>query len=125
MQAWHSVLVMIATVVTTGMLILTQSRGAIIGLGVALLLIVVLRWRWGWIAVLFAVLVISLANYMIGMSTFLDFISSEVSIQGMEWRIKIWTGAGYLIRDFPIGNRDGFVCAGCRPAVSFLSCESG
>jgi putative inorganic carbon (HCO3(-)) transporter len=47
-------------------------------------------------------LVIGLAIYMIGMSTFLDFISSEVSIQGMEWRIKIWTGAVYLIWDFPL-----------------------
>jgi putative inorganic carbon (HCO3(-)) transporter len=100
MKAWHSVLVLIATLITTGMLVLSQSRGAIMGLGVALLVIVILRWRWGWIAVPLVVIAIGLAIYEIGMSTILDLISSGVSIQGVEGRVEIWSRAIYMIQDF-------------------------
>lgn len=100
LKIWQTVLVLFATLITAGMLVLTQSRGALIGLGAALLLIVILRWRWGWVAIPLAALGIALVVYQIGLDTILDFVSSGVSVEGVEGRVEIWSRAIYMIQDF-------------------------
>lgn len=97
---WQTTLLLTATLITTGVLILTQSRGALIGLGAALLIAVILRWRWGWIAIPLAGLGLTLLIYQVGMDTILDFISSGVSVEGVEGRVEIWSRAVYMIQDF-------------------------
>jgi putative inorganic carbon (HCO3(-)) transporter len=100
LKNWQAILVLIATLIPTGMLVLTQSRGAIMGLGGALLIIVLLRWRWGWIAVPLALLGIVVIISQIGLDTALEFIATGVSIEGTEGRVEIWSRAIYMIQDF-------------------------
>jgi putative inorganic carbon (HCO3(-)) transporter len=100
MKVWQTIAVSISTVMMTGMLVLTQSRGAIIGLGAALLVLVILRWRWGWIALPISAVAIGIATYQIGINELLELISSGVSIQGVEGRVEIWSRATYMIQDF-------------------------
>jgi len=100
LKGWQAVLLLIATLITTALLILTQSRGALIGLGAAVLILVILRWRWGWVAIPLAVVGAVLLIYQIGINTVLDFISSGVSVQGVEGRVEIWSRAIYMIQDF-------------------------
>ena len=100
LRSWQTILVLLATLIAGGMLVLTQSRGALLGLGAALLIIVLLRWRWGWVAIPLAGLGVALAVYQIGLGTILDFISSGVSVEGVEGRVEIWSRAIYMIQDF-------------------------
>ncbi len=100
LKGWQTALVLTATLISTAMVILTQSRGALMGLGAALLVIVLLRWRWGWIAIPLAGLGIALLIYQIGFDAVIDFISSSVSIEGAEGRVDIWSRAIYMIQDF-------------------------
>ncbi len=97
---WQTALLLIAIFVTFGVLILTQSRGALIGLGAALLAAVILRWRWGWIAIPLVFIGAALLIYQMGLDTILDFISSSVSVEGVEGRVEIWSRAIYMIQDF-------------------------
>jgi putative inorganic carbon (HCO3(-)) transporter len=82
------------------MLVLTQSRGAIIALGCALLIIVILRWRRGWIAIPLSLITVVFLTHQVGLSTMLDFISSGISVEGIEGRVEIWSRAIFMIRDF-------------------------
>ena len=100
LKRWQNLLVLAATLVISGMLLLTQSRGALMGFGAALVLLVVLRWRWGWVAIPLAALALGAAIYLIGWDTALDFIASGVSVEGLEGREEIWSRAIYMIQDF-------------------------
>ncbi len=100
LEWWQTTLLLITTLFTIGVLVLTQSRGALIGLGAALLVAVILRWRWGWITIPVVALSGILLIYQIGMDTILDFISSGVSVEGVEGRVEIWSRAIYMIQDF-------------------------
>jgi len=100
LKPWQTILVLIATLLTATMVVLTQSRGALLGLGAALLVIILLRWRWGWVALPLTVLGAVLLIYQMGMNTVLDFISSGVSVEGAEGRVEIWSRAIYMIQDF-------------------------
>ena len=100
LKAWQTILIALATLITTTMLILTQSRGALMGLGAAILVIVLLRWRWGWIAIPLAGLIVVMVISQVGTNTVLESISSSVSIEGTEGRVEIWSRAIYMIQDF-------------------------
>jgi putative inorganic carbon (HCO3(-)) transporter len=97
---WQTTLVFFATLITTGMLVLTQSRGALLGLGAASLILVVLRWRWGWVSIPITTLGVIILTYQVGVNSILDFVSTGVSIQGIEGRVEIWSRAIYMIQDF-------------------------
>jgi hypothetical protein len=47
----QTALLLTAALIPAGMLVLTQSRGALLGLGAAILIMVLLRWRWGWVLI--------------------------------------------------------------------------
>jgi len=100
LKIWQTVLLLAATFFASAMTVLTQSRGALLGLGAALLLIVMLRWRWGWLAIPLAGLAVILVAFQYGFDTVLDFIASSVSIEGAEGRVEIWSRAIYMIQDF-------------------------
>ncbi len=101
LKFWQNLLVLMITLVISGVILLTQSRGALIGVGAALVLLVVLRWKWGWIAFPAAILVLGTAVHQIGWDAALDFVAASVSVEGLQGREEIWSRAIYMIQDFP------------------------
>ncbi len=90
-----------AAVVGMGIvLLLTQSRGALLALGAVLVVLAGMRWRWTWAAALLAAVVGGLV-YMLGGSPMpLDALFPAPA--GIEARLEIWSRALWLIRDFPL-----------------------
>ena len=82
-------------------LLLTQSRGALMGIVVAVALLVVLRWRFGWLVVLLlgggsAATVMSMGSQQV-----LDALTTSNSLGTFDQRLEIWDRALLMIRDFP------------------------
>ena len=102
LKNWQLIIALITTLVPFIVLILTQSRGAFIGLGTTLIILVIFRWRWGWAVIPTVTIGIAILIGQIGMDYFLDFISSGVSVNGVEGRIDIWSRAIFMIQDFSI-----------------------
>jgi putative inorganic carbon (HCO3(-)) transporter len=89
----------------TGMLVvlvLTKSRGAWMGLAAALAVLVVLRWRWGWLALVAGVAGVSAWIASLGWGPFLELLTANEAIRGLDGRIEIWSRGLYLVRDFPL-----------------------
>jgi putative inorganic carbon (HCO3(-)) transporter len=88
----------IGSVSMLGVLVLSQSRGAWIALGVVLIAIPVLRWRWGWALSLLVIgSAVSLVN-LLGTAKVVRAITVHSTIGG---RFKIWQRTIYMIQDFP------------------------
>ena len=92
---------LLAAVAMLAVLALTKSRGAWMGLLAALALLVVLRWRWGWLVLAlggggFAAWIAGL-----GWGPFLEMLTANEAIRGLDGRIEIWSRGLYLARDFP------------------------
>jgi putative inorganic carbon (HCO3(-)) transporter len=83
-------------------LILTQSRGALLAFLVVFLAIIILRWRRVWIGVICVLIVGIFLVYQNGFSNLLDIISYNENLQGLGGRVEIWSRAIYMIQDFPI-----------------------
>ncbi len=85
-------------------LLLTQSRGGLLTLGVILLLLAALRWRRGWAlsALVLIALIITIA--VIGPGQLLEFISTDSAFTTLEGRVEIWSRAGYMVQDFPFSG---------------------
>lgn len=82
-------------------LVLTQSRGAIVACGIAVLFLLTLRWRWGWIGWGFAGMALSGLIYKYGLQELLHKFFSTSIILGMDGRNAIWRRAVLLISDYP------------------------
>jgi putative inorganic carbon (HCO3(-)) transporter len=95
-----SLLLVICTTIFT-IIILTQSRGAWVGLSFALLLLFFLRWRRGGVIVVFGLLLLLSSFYYIGIKRVLDVLASTNSINGVTGRLDIWNQSLAMIRDFP------------------------
>ncbi|MGB6421517.1 MAG: O-antigen ligase family protein [Anaerolineales bacterium] len=93
-------LAFIATLLISGIIFLTQSRGAWIAFGVVVIILLILRWRWGWL-LLFTVVVgtIWLFNYF-GSRELLNALTSSTTIGGIDERLEIWLRAIFMIQDF-------------------------
>ena len=83
-------------------LVLTQSRGAILAFGCVLLLLSALRWRRGWMGVVILLLFAVLFSYWYGFSSIIETITYTDSIQGLDVRVEIWSRAIYMIQDFSL-----------------------
>jgi putative inorganic carbon (hco3(-)) transporter len=102
------VIYMAGTLAMTGILVLTQSRGALMGVTAALLSLILLRWCWGWRIMVVIVSLLALTFYFVGPDLFVDQ-SGLSTVRGWEGRQEIWSRAFYIIQDFPftgigIGN---------------------
>jgi putative inorganic carbon (HCO3(-)) transporter len=84
------------------MMIFTQSRGALISLGVVMICLIVLKFRWGWILVPFTILAYLILLVSVGKEVIVDFLSSGVSLAGIAGRLDVWARAIYMIEDFPV-----------------------
>lgn len=86
-------------------LLLTQSRGAILTVGIALLVITSLQSRWWGLFWLILGLSIGMAAYRFGSETSLAIIFDQnqtLHTSSLAVRRELWLSAVYLIRDFPL-----------------------
>jgi putative inorganic carbon (hco3(-)) transporter len=81
--------------------LLTKSRGALIGIIAGILVLIALRWRRGWLAPLGAGIVCVLAVWRIGPARVANLIAATGSVQGLEGRLEIWSRALKMILDTP------------------------
>jgi putative inorganic carbon (HCO3(-)) transporter len=101
LRGWNRLLLTIVAGTVCGILILTQSRGALIALGVILILLIALRWKWGWIIMPISFAAVGGMIALWGADKFLEVLSSGVSLQGLQGRLEVWSRAIYMIQDFP------------------------
>ncbi|MFN2302638.1 MAG: O-antigen ligase family protein, partial [Anaerolineales bacterium] len=98
---WERSISILGNVIMLGVLILTQSRGAWIALGVVILIMPLLRWRWGWIVLVLGAGALVLVVNFIGFSSAWDLVVRSDAIGGTGDRLEIWARTIYMIRDFP------------------------
>ena len=101
LRGWNRLLLTLVTCTIFGILILTQSRGALVALGVVLILLIALRWKWGWIVIPISLSAVVGVIALWGKDKFLALLSSGVSLGGLEGRLEVWLRAIYMIQDFP------------------------
>jgi putative inorganic carbon (HCO3(-)) transporter len=100
--SWSNrVFVVIITVIMSGFLILTKSRGAWLAFGAIVLLIILLRWRWGWLTLPASGIASVIVLYSVGITRVLETLSYNDAFNGIEGRLEIWSRAIYMIQDFP------------------------
>jgi O-antigen ligase len=93
----------VSIICMTLILILSQSRGAVIALGFSLIGLILLLWKRGWILIAVSVLGAFLAASLFGFTQLLSMLSSPGSIIGTtEGRVEIWSRAISIIHDFPL-----------------------
>jgi putative inorganic carbon (HCO3(-)) transporter len=104
MPPWVKSFFIITALFTGFVLILTQSRGALLALGTVLICFSAFRWRFGWIVLLTAVLISFLLSWIIGLERIFKLFSSGVSLQGPEWRVEVWSRGLHILQDFPFSG---------------------
>lgn len=86
-----------------GIVILTQSRGALIGLAASLCLLILLRFKRGWIPILIVLLLSFVVIYQIGPQRVWNSIVSETGgAVSIDTREEVWMRAKMIIQDFPL-----------------------
>ncbi|OQA45065.1 MAG: O-Antigen ligase [Chloroflexi bacterium ADurb.Bin325] len=99
-----------ASLILAAMMVLAQSRGALIGAAVALPLITVLadrRWLFVWAAVVVAILVALALPGSPGPADLQNLVNAALggngtlSEAGFSGRVELWSRALYIIQDFP------------------------
>lgn len=97
----------LAALTIGSVLILTQSRGSLLGLGVALVFMLLIHWRWGrWLLVAGGVAaVIGLAliplDSLSGTLESAENVQEVTGVLTLAGRMEIWNRALYGIGDFP------------------------
>lgn len=94
---------------TLGLLLLTQSRGAYLGTGIVMLIL--FSWRWPRLCYGLPLLALggAYALYQLGAWSIFDLLGADNTFGGAEWRTEVWHGAMQALHDFPytgigIGN---------------------
>ncbi len=96
-------LTVLAGVFMGGVLILTKSRGAWMGVALAFGILLLLRWRWwgaGAVALAGGGAFLWVQNNL-GWGTFWQTVSTSGVVSGFEGREEIWSRAIYMLQDFP------------------------
>ena len=84
-----------------GVIVLTASRGAWMGLAAAALVLMALRWRWGWLALPLVAVAAGLGAWQIGFGRVADAALASQALGGVDQRLEIWSRALYMLQDFP------------------------
>jgi putative inorganic carbon (HCO3(-)) transporter len=95
------ILYTLSSAITLATILLTQSRGAWMALGIGLLLLVVFRWRWGWVMVILILGIPVLVSLRTGLMPVLDFLMSSQNLRSLDDRLVIWARGVYALQDFP------------------------
>ena len=93
-------LAIIALLVIAGMLLLTQSRGALMGLGAALAVMALLYWRWSGLLLLPLAVTATFIFWEQGIVTLLNAVTSSSTLGSLESRLELWSHTFYIIQDF-------------------------
>jgi putative inorganic carbon (HCO3(-)) transporter len=101
LRGWNRLILTVIVCTIFGILILTQSRGALVALGVVLILLIALRWKWGWIVIPISLAAVGGTIVLWGADIFMEVLSSGVSLEGLQGRLEVWSRAIYMIQDFP------------------------
>ncbi len=101
LDRFERLLTLVTVFVTTAVLLLTQSRGALLALACVLVILVLLRWRWGWLLLPIVFLITAFVIRVFTLGTVLDFLTADDTFSGFEDRVEIWSRAIYLIQFFP------------------------
>jgi putative inorganic carbon (hco3(-)) transporter len=88
----------------TLVLLLAESRGALMALAVASIVLIMLRWRHGWVAVPAALLAGGLVAWRIGLERVINTLAATETVSGLDMRLEIWSRALYMIQDFPFAG---------------------
>jgi len=102
---WLRIVCALASLSSGSVLVLTQSRGALVGLAFAVLVMFVLWNRWFLLAIPAMFLGGLAALGVLGVEWLSQFILSSTAtsaVASFEGRLEIWTRALYMIQDFPI-----------------------
>ena len=104
-RRWLRIACALASLFAGSVLVLTQSRGAVVGLTFAVLVMFVLWNRW-FLLTIPAVFLGGLAALgVLGVDWLSQFMLSSTAtsaVASLEGRLEIWTRALYMIQDFPI-----------------------
>lgn len=91
----------LTAVLMVAMLILTQSRGAVLAFGLSMIALMLLRWPRSWIVVPLLLGGAGLGVRRLGVNTVLDQLGTTGTVGGLDSRLEIWSRAIYMIQDFP------------------------
>jgi len=100
-RTYERIFLITSAIIVTAILLLAQTRGAVIAFGVVILVLFTLRFRWGWTLIPLMSLGVLVAIKIWGFGAALEVVSSGVSLAGLPGRVEIWSRALYLIQDFP------------------------
>jgi putative inorganic carbon (HCO3(-)) transporter len=99
---WPLLLLADASVLTmVGVLVVAQSRGALLALLAIIALVFILRWRWGWLLPLALAAVSGMIAIILGSGRVETILERGGIIKTAESRFEIWNRAWYMIQDFP------------------------
>jgi putative inorganic carbon (HCO3(-)) transporter len=101
LKKWMRLLLLLVACTVFGVLLLTQSRGALIALSVVLFALIILRWKRGWIIIPVACVALGGIIYFMGLDRLVDVLSSGVSLEGLEGRLEVLSRTIFIIQDFP------------------------
>ncbi|NJN67450.1 MAG: O-antigen ligase family protein [Chloroflexaceae bacterium] len=99
---WRTGLLLSATALSMmGLLVLTQSRGALLALVAVLILMAVLRWRYGLVLLPLVAVILLIGWLFVGPGRLLEALATEQSLGSFAGRLEIWSRSVAIIRDFP------------------------
>jgi putative inorganic carbon (HCO3(-)) transporter len=67
-----------------------------------MILIMLLRWRISWLFIIIVTGILILAISILGINEFIEIITANDALIGLEGRVDIWSRAVFMIQDFPI-----------------------
>jgi putative inorganic carbon (HCO3(-)) transporter len=101
-DAWLYYSCVIVTIVLFLILILTQSRGGYLAIGIAFSIVVMLVWQQWWQFILFGLLLCSVVGYWAASSMFWELFQVSETVGGWNVRFDIWFYSLQAIFAFPV-----------------------
>ncbi len=91
-------------IMSVGVLLLTQSRAAILALLLVLLILLFMRSRWAWYLPLVGLLAGLGMALWLGMVEVRYLLNNFLSLAGLGQRLDIWQRMLYMLQDFPLSG---------------------
>ncbi len=92
---------LVGILVLGGTVLVTQSRGAWLGVALALGVMALLSFRRAWLLLPVLILALGAALNFFGIERLLDFFAGGGTMESGAGRVEIWERALYMLQDFP------------------------